>query len=215
MSLSVSASRDPERAKRTAVARQYRREGYRVAVPDRGDPVPSFLDGTTPDLVAERDDDRVAVMVKRADRIAGSNELVTLAERIEGRLGWRFELISVAPPVEVELVEDGALDVIGQLVAQGSLRAAFLLRFAEMENILAFIAVAAGERLAPDVVGMAGDLVRSGALSGEALIAVRAAVGLRNAIVHGVATSPDRDAVERLEALVAQLRQEIGERRAA
>ena len=153
--------------------------------------------------------------MKRADRIVGSNELVTLAERIEGRLGWRFELISVAPPVEVELVEDGALDVIGQLVAQGSLRAAFLLRFAEMENILAFIAVAAGERLAPDVVGMAGDLVRSGALSGEALIAVRAAAGLRNAIVHGVATSPDRDAVERLEALVAQLRQEIGERRAA
>ena len=84
-----------------------------------------------------------------------------------------------------------------------------------MENILTFIAVAAGGRLASGVVGMAGDLVRSGALPEEALAEVRAAAALRDAIAHGAVNSPDRGTMERLDALVAQLRREAGDRRAA
>lgn len=217
-SMPVRHSLDPERAKRVAVARQYRREGYRVTVPARGDPVPRFLDGMTPDLIAEREDDRVVVEIKRADRVAGSNDLIALAERVGSQSGWRLEFISVPPPAEAGLLEKGSLDgdVVDQLIGQGAFRAAFLLRFAEMENILSWAAVAEGRRLASDLPALAGDLVSLGALPGEILPAIRQAAAMRNRIVHGIAgAAPDRSDLLRLNETVDLLRREIAADRAA
>lgn len=210
--------RDPEYAKLVAVARQYRREGYQVTVPSRGGSLPAFLDGMAPDLVAEREDDKVVVEIKRADQVAGSNDLVTLAERIEGQSGWRFEFISVPAPVEISLLEEGSLDsdVIDQLMGQGAFRAAYLLRFAELENILSWAMAAEGRRPAPDLPAVVGRLVSLGALPGEILPEVRYAATVRARIVHGaVGASPSKSDVLRLGETVAQLRREIGHEPAA
>ena len=79
----LTTPRDPENAKRFATARSYKRQGYRVTIPTRGDPLPAFLDRLAPDLIADQTDDHVVIEIKRADRVAGSNDLVALSERVD------------------------------------------------------------------------------------------------------------------------------------
>ena len=84
-----------EKRKLRSIARQYERDGYRVTVPERGGDLPAFLQGFTPDLIAESEGDRVVIELKRSDAVPGSNELRDLAERVSGEPGWRFELVTL------------------------------------------------------------------------------------------------------------------------
>jgi hypothetical protein len=79
------------------VARRYERAGYRVTRPASSAGAPQFLEGFVPDLIAERDEDRVIVEVKRSNAVKGGNELKDIAERVAGIPGWRFELVVIAP----------------------------------------------------------------------------------------------------------------------
>ena len=76
------------------VAASYRKAGYRVVVPSTREALPPFLHDHAPDLIAERDDDRVVVEIKPAGSLKGANDLVELAERIAAQPGWRLELIT-------------------------------------------------------------------------------------------------------------------------
>ena len=49
------------------LAREYRRLGYDVAEQPRGESLPGFLRGFSPDLIATRDDDRAVVEIKTAE----------------------------------------------------------------------------------------------------------------------------------------------------
>lgn len=80
--------------KRRQVAADYERQGYRVVERGAG-AIPSFLRGCQPDLIAERDDDHVAIEIKPAPALKGSNDLTELAARIAGQPGWRFELVAL------------------------------------------------------------------------------------------------------------------------
>ena len=84
-----------EQAEVGAVARRYARKGYRVMRPGPGQPPPAFLGDFVPDLIAERDEDRVIVEVKRSDLVRGANELAAVAARVAREPGWRFELIAL------------------------------------------------------------------------------------------------------------------------
>lgn len=81
--------------KRRRVAADYRRQGYRVTQPEVGSTVPPFLHDCRPDLIAERDDDRVVIEIKRSDKLRGSNDLEELAARVTAQPGWRLELIAL------------------------------------------------------------------------------------------------------------------------
>jgi REase_AHJR-like protein len=94
------------------VARQYRKRGYDVVVHPQGDHLPEFLSGFEPDIIAKKDGDSVVIEVKTQARLQGSNEIVSIAEKVAKETGWRFELdvtnptmgISLAAPVVSELV---------------------------------------------------------------------------------------------------------------
>ncbi len=82
-----------ERALRR-VAKSYQKQGYRVAAsPDPGS-LPAFLSDCHPDLIAERDDDRVVVEIKPTGSLRGANDLVEIAERVATQPGWRLELVT-------------------------------------------------------------------------------------------------------------------------
>ena len=81
---------------RKEVARQYRRQEYRVTQPGAAVTLPAFLHDCHPDLIAERNDDRVVVMIKPARALEGSNELKELAARVADQPGWRLELIALS-----------------------------------------------------------------------------------------------------------------------
>jgi len=109
-----------EQRKLRSIARRYEREGYSVTVPRQGGGLPAFLEGFTPDLIAESERDRVVVEVRRSDAVRGSNNLVEIAERVSREPGWRFELVTL-PSVEqasvlaaerMDLVEDRAREVM-------------------------------------------------------------------------------------------------------
>jgi hypothetical protein len=89
----TQARSEGEKAKRR-VAASYRKAGYRVTVPPSPETLPPFLLDCHPDLVAERDDDRVVVEIKPAGSLKGSNDLVEMAQRVANQPGWRLELVT-------------------------------------------------------------------------------------------------------------------------
>jgi hypothetical protein len=83
---------------RRRIAATYRKGGYDVAVPSASDALPTFLQGYSPDLIAEKDDDRVVIEIKAIGSLKGANDLVELAERVHSQPGWRLELVTFKAP---------------------------------------------------------------------------------------------------------------------
>jgi len=81
--------------KRRRVAEEYRRQGYRVTLPEGSTAVPPFLRDCRPDLIVERDDDHVVIEIKHSNSLKGSNDLIELAARVATQPGWRFELVAL------------------------------------------------------------------------------------------------------------------------
>jgi REase_AHJR-like len=81
--------------RRRQVAAEYRKQGYHVTKPAASGVVPVFLRGCQPDLIAERDDDKVVIEVKRSNVLRGNNDLVELAERVAASPGWRLEVVAL------------------------------------------------------------------------------------------------------------------------
>jgi hypothetical protein len=90
----VLQARSEEEKTIRRVAASYRRAGYRVAAQPKPDSIPPFLHDCRPDLIAEREDDRVVIEIKAAGSLKGSNDLVELAKRVESEPGWRLELVT-------------------------------------------------------------------------------------------------------------------------
>lgn len=110
----TQSSEPPVQKELRRIERAYVKQGYRISHPARGEPLPGFLAGLEPDLVAESADDRVVVLVRPGDTLRGSNDLVTLAERVDKEPGWRLELIAVRPS------EFGRFKVLDDLIAQAT-----------------------------------------------------------------------------------------------
>lgn len=77
------------------IASSYRKQGYRVVAPSSADTLPPFLHDCHPDLIAEKEGDRVVIEVKASRALKGSNDLVELADKVAGEAGWRLELVTV------------------------------------------------------------------------------------------------------------------------
>ena len=87
-----------EKRKLRSIARRYERDGYRVTVPEGGGDFPAFLQGFTPDLIAESERDRVVIELKRSNTVPGSNELREIAERVSGQLALQHGLRAAKMP---------------------------------------------------------------------------------------------------------------------
>ena len=77
------------------IASSYRKQGYRVIVPAGADALPPFLHDCHPDVIAEKEGDRVVIEVKASRALKGSNDLVELADKVAAEAGWRLELVTV------------------------------------------------------------------------------------------------------------------------
>jgi hypothetical protein len=197
-----------------AIARSYRRRGYKVTVP-RAEPtgLPGFLGGFMPDLIAESEGDRVVVEVKQSRAVVGSNELLSLAERIAREPGWRLELVTVPSPTDMAAPDVGN---VGTLTAEarkainlGLGDAAYALASMVLEILL--IDLARKHKMAPlrkPLLQVARELVSRGAISRSGLSSIEWAIEFRNRMVHGSA-KPMADDVERVLTLGQSLRDEL------
>ena len=115
----MANNRNDERLRiRHRLAREYRRRGYQVIEQPRGEALPPFLRGFSPDLVVTKNDDRAVVEVRTRESLIGSNEFVELAKAVETHPEWRLELASLGSTKRksAEVSEDD----LERLLAAGS-----------------------------------------------------------------------------------------------
>jgi hypothetical protein len=205
-----------EQRKLRSIARRYERGGYRVTIPARGGDLPAFLEGFTPDLIAESDHDRVVVEVKQNRDLRGSNDLREVAERVSRQPGWRFELVTVpsvetASPPSAERMESIAKRA-RQALDVGLADAAYAYAWSAIEVLLGDLAVQHGLRPGKMPMTQVGrELVSLGVIPHEALDALDQARAVRNRAVNAAGDFlPSASDVEELLALGRRLRDEAG-----
>jgi hypothetical protein len=89
------------------IARKYKILGYDVL--ENPDPrlLPEFMRGITPDIIARSKSDNVVIEVKNYASLKGSNDLISIAERVSGQPEWRFELVVLDENNEDQLAASG------------------------------------------------------------------------------------------------------------
>lgn len=216
-----------EQRKLRSVARRYERDGYRVTVPGRGGGLPAFLQGLTPDLIAESERDRVVIEVKRSDAVRGSNDLVELAERVSREPGWRFELVTVrsdgqaraeAPSAEftaadlADYVEGRARELMGA----GRTDVAYFFASAGLEAELLLRARRHGLKVAERLSMRAlRDLVFKGIVSRDVFARLEKVFGARHLVLRRAIVEEVLPTIADVEDLLALLRHLDGKMAAA
>ena len=193
-------SHEAYRQKLQEVAAEYEARGYEVLVEPSPEQLPEFLVGFRPDLVARGPHESVVVEVKVGTQTAASERFRELAETIQRQPGWRFSLVvidprsdEVAPPTQQLLDRQDIVDRLGRanaLLKTGATDAAFLLLWVAVEALLRHIATREGlplERVPSS--SLMKELFSLGILSRSELEVAQRAFSVRNALVHGFATT--------------------------
>src|SRR5712692_3140670 len=193
-------SHEADRQKLQEIAAEYEARGYEVLVEPRPEQLPEFLAGFRPDLVARGPNESVVVEVKVGIQTAASERFRELAETIQHQPGWRFSLVvidprsdEVAPPTQQLLDRQEIVDRLGranELLKTGGTDAAFLLMWVSVEALLRHIATREGlplERVPSS--SLMKELFSLGILSRSELEVAQRAFSVRNALVHGFATT--------------------------
>jgi uncharacterized protein YutE (UPF0331/DUF86 family) len=181
-----------------AVAAYYRQRGYEVTADPTPDLLPQPVRDYQPDFLATREDERVAVEVKRRRNLSADVQLSRLAEMFRKIPGWRLDVALIddrVGPTTVSPMADHQirrrLSSLDKLVADtGDLPAALLLLWTVIEAVLR-------NRMKEDEgdpVASPGKLVKRafslGVIEEEGLHFLESIVKLRNQVVHGH-ESPD------------------------
>lgn len=86
-------------------AQQYRDEGYEVIIEPKGDALPDFITGYSPDIIARKPGDNVVAEVKQTRfNLESDSKLASLADIVNAQPTWRFDLVIVQPESTVEKV---------------------------------------------------------------------------------------------------------------
>ena len=178
-------------------ADEYRKKGYEVALEETLD----FLTGYRADLIARKDGKTKVVEVKSRSSLTANPKIRELAEIIDSKPGWSFELLLVAQPEQLEApagerpLERGnilqRIEEAENLLAAGHFEAAFLLAWAACEAALRMLIREHGEpengiTTTKHVFNQATFL---GILSREEYRHLTHVQKYRNAIVHGYSHS--------------------------
>src|SRR6266545_3710897 len=216
----TSLDHEVYRQKLQEIAGEYEARGYEVVVEPGPEKLPEFLAGFHPDLVARGPNESVVIEVKVGTKTAASERFRELAETIQRQPGWRFSLVvidprsdEVAPPTQQLLDRQEIADRLGranELLRTGATDAAFLLMWVAVEALLRHIATREGlplERVPSS--SFMKELFSLGLLSRPELDVAQRAFSVRNALVHGFATTGLDEAARELAQLAQQLLSEL------
>ncbi len=176
------------------IADRYRSQGYHVAF----DEPLEVLPGYRADVVARRGSEVKVIEVRMRSALASSSQLDLLAQAIENRPGWSFELVLVAepdrlePPAGAKPYDASALrsrvEQAESMLESGQAEAAFLLAWSSCEAALRLLAAeqdAAGDELA-STRQMLGQAASLGDISEGEYRELLQLQQTRNALVHGL-----------------------------
>jgi hypothetical protein len=209
-------------------AQEYESKGYRVVKEPDLAVLPDFLKGFQPDLLAYGDGETVVIEVKSSAILPQSHDIVSLADVVNARPGWRFELIVTNSSTREESagldwwgIRRRIADALELLDGQED--AAAVLAWSAAEATMRLIAkqhnVGLGNAQRNTPLFLVKKLFSLGYLGYEDYSALVDGVHMRNLIVHGYHPSvPTRrearrliDSVERMLAEIPpQPNEEIG-----
>ena len=206
--------RSSEDRKQKAVARKYRALGYSVDERPAPERLPDFLQGAAPDIVARSEADNVIIEIRTRASLKGSNDLVTLAERVSGRPDWRFELVVLGNGDGQQASSEAAFDHMLERVKAVSSLKLFDVAYVYLAAVLVTAAQEAARRhgMKPGRKtdrSLLDELGFKGILPAEVVEASLAALATRDAIVHAVEAegSVSEDDVAALTRLCERLRE--------
>lgn len=199
--------------------RDYERKGYRVVKEPDPAALSDFLKDFRPDLLAYGDEETVVIEVKSSAMLPQSRDIVSLADVVNARPRWRFELIVTSPSTREEAANLDWWEIRRRVadareLLDGQENAAALLAWAAAEATLRLLAeqhhVGLGSIQRNTPFFLVKKLFSLGHLSREDYDVFANSIALRNLIVHGYRSSgPTRGEVRRLIDSVERLLAEI------
>lgn len=191
-----------QRKRLLKLAEEYRNKGYEILLHPKSEDLPDFLKNYSPDLIVRRQDEAVVVEVKSRSWLNSSSTqyLKNLAQTIEQRPGWRFELVMINPDdtiyfikAESSLQEDeikSGLQIARQLLKRHP-ESASLYLWSLTEATLRLVAEKEGLSLRKfDPLHLIKQLATEGIISQSDYQLLMNWLSLRNAIAHGFKTTP-------------------------
>ncbi len=212
-----SASNHLERQRLLRIAREYQEKGYQVVVEPQPADLPEFLVDYEPDLIARNGKEAVVVEVKSHATLSKSPYLPALAQALQDRPGWCFELVVTNPRRRYAVEENYAsltpADVaaqigrVRQLTELGSHDAALLLLWSAVEATMRIVGGREGittEGQKP--LAIPKTLVALGLLDRGDYSLLEVGFKLRSPIAHGYqATAPNSDLINSIIEIVQRL----------
>ncbi len=200
-------------------AREYENKGYRVVREPDGAQLPDFFAGVRPDLIAYSDRENVVIEVKLGAALPQSRDMVSLADAVNERPGWRFELIVINSSMREEPAGLDWWEIRRRIADARELvddqeGAAAVLAWSAAEAIMRLIArrekISLGSTQKDTPLFLVKKLFSLGLLSREDYDVFAEGMQLRNQIVHGYRVPmPIREEVLTLIASIERLLAEI------
>lgn len=206
MSLSISQSLDATGDVwfLESFRRAYESKGFTYIVHPSEAQLPAFMRPYRPDAIAVKNDEGIAIEVKRRPNRSSESELAKIRERFDGQADWKLHVAYMGsdavssltiPSSDFSLVQDKADDV-RWLVGHHKVGPAFVLAWSLLEA--AARTAVKGEPSRPWTPGtIVQTLASEGYLDKGLEERLRPLIEVRNRIVHGELTlEPTRDDIE-------------------
>ena len=188
--------------------REYESKGYRIVKEPDSTELPDFLTGFRPDLIAYGDRENVVIEVKPSATFAQSRDIVSLADAVNERTGWRFELIVTPPSMQEEAAGLDWWEIRHRIADARELLddqkdAAAVLAWSAAEATMRLVArqqsISLGSVQRNTPFFLMKKLFSLGLLSREDYDVFAEGIQLRNLIIHGYqASGPTRGEVQAL-----------------
>lgn len=180
------------------VAKDYEKNGYNVIIEPRGNDIPTFIQNYEPDIIATNEKETVIIEIKSRDDLKTIEMFKDIADIVNKKEKWRFELIVTAPKKKIETEKSGLnndyeiseirtnlLQVKG-LLNQGIIQASFILGWANLESLSRQLLLKDKKNLTKkDTLVLIKTLFSFGYLTRADYASLEKLFQVRNRIVHG------------------------------
>jgi Holliday junction resolvase len=204
------------------VARDYEKKGYNVKIEPKGNDLPSFIQNYQPDIIASNENETVVIEVKTRADMATIEKLKNVADLINDRKGWRFELVITTSRQETEskrgpLLEglvitkiDETLNETKELIKLKYYNAAFILTWSYLESLSRQLLLDDKKNLSNrNPLTLVKTLFSFGYISRRELETLEQLFEIRNQVVHGYqASGLDKNSIDKLLDIVEKIAKE-------
>ena len=180
------------------IARDYKNKGYEVVIEPSSSVLPDFLLNFQPDLVALSENDNVVVEVKSSDSRTDFKKLEGLANTVNSKENWRFELVFTNPRNRLKFESELVIIDLGKirnrinecksLINSGNLDSAFLLGWSTFEASIRLRLSSLNERevdIKRPPLHLIKNLFSYGIINQNLLRKIEVLNQVRNKLIHG------------------------------